>query len=118
MRISDWSSDVCSSDLCVAHHFWRIAYQTDSGRHDQESHDQQKPPTIVNMPDRELVEQGKPEGAELVDVVIGRLILMKHCDDQARHANEHQQTDRKADRAQQLDDISAKTMRGGRVSNR
>src|SRR3546814_4371306 len=56
---------VFSKGLCVAHHFWRIAYQTDRGRHDQESHDQQKPPTIVNMPDRELVEQGKPEGAEL-----------------------------------------------------
>src|SRR3546814_11524308 len=79
-------ANVFSKGLCVAHHCWRIAYQTDRGRHDQESHDQQKPPTIVNMPDRELVEQGKPEGAELVDVVVGRLILLKRCADQARPA--------------------------------
>src|SRR3546814_11232599 len=70
------------------------------------------------MPDRELVEQGKPEGAELVDVVVGRLILLKHCADQARHANEHQQTDRKAHRAQQFDDVRAKATRGGRMSHR
>src|SRR3546814_13037966 len=70
------------------------------------------------MPDRELVEQGKPEGAELVDVVVGRLILLKHCADQARHANEHQQTDRKAHRAQQFADVRAKATRGGRMSHR
>src|SRR3546814_13861256 len=41
MRISDWSSDVCSSDLCSSA---ASPYESDRSRPQEESHDPQVPP--------------------------------------------------------------------------
>lgn len=44
-------------------------------RDDQERHDQQEPPAVVDVPSRELVKHLVPERAELVDEVVGRPVL-------------------------------------------
>ncbi|KGQ02421.1 hypothetical protein BBAD15_g12371 [Beauveria bassiana D1-5] len=97
----------------VAQHLGRIADQTDRGRDDQERHDQQEPPAVVDVPDRELVEHLEPERAELVDVVVGRPVLLQHRSHQARHADEHQQADGEAHRAQQFKQIAGQAAQRG-----
>ncbi len=97
----------------VAQHLGRVADQADRGRHDQERHDQQEPPAVVDVPDRELVEHFEPERAELVDVIAGRAVLLQHRSHQARHADEHQQADGKTHRAQQFEEIAGQGAQGG-----
>src|SRR5690625_2804810 len=45
----------------VAHKFGRIANKTNGGRHHQEAHNQQKPPAVIDIPDREDIEELEPE---------------------------------------------------------
>ena len=107
-------ADVLAERARVAQHLGRVADQADGGRHHQESHDQQEPPAVVDMPDRELVEHLVPERTELVDVVAGRAVLLQHRPDHAGHADEHQQADGKAHRAEQLGKVAGQAAQGGR----
>src|SRR3546814_3658278 len=62
MRISDWSSDVCSSDLHRRHR--RLQYRD---RQRQALHATEQPDTEHDRRNqRELVEKTKPHGADLI----------------------------------------------------
>ncbi|KAG1261431.1 hypothetical protein G6F65_014874 [Rhizopus arrhizus] len=97
----------------IPQHLGRVADQADRGRHDQESHDHQEPPAVVNVPDRELVEHLEPERPELVDVVVRRAVLLQHGPDQTRHADEHQQADGETHRTEQFEEIARQAAQGG-----
>src|SRR5690606_32205686 len=99
------AANILAKRAHIAHHFWSIANQTDTGRAHQESHDQQEPPAVIHMPDGKFIEELEPEGAKLVDIDAGDLILLKHGTNNAGHADKHQQANCKAHLAKHLDQI-------------
>ena len=84
---------------------------------DQEGEDQQEPPGAVDActgPTR--AEHLGPERAELVDVVVGRLVLLDHGADHRGDADHRQQRDREAHRRQQLDRVAQRGASAARTS--
>ena len=80
----------------------RVARDAQRGADDQERQDQQEPPGAVDGVELERQEQLGPEGAELVHIVVDRLLLLEHRADDRGDADHRQQRDGKAHRGQQF----------------
>ena len=78
------SADISQIFGCMARH-------AQAGTDHQKRQNQQKPPGAVNGIELERQKQLRPEGAELVDVVDQRLMLLEHRTDNRCDADHRQQ---------------------------
>ena len=96
-------ADVFLVVLQVHQDLGRVAGNAQAGAEHQESQNQQEPPGAVNTVELEGGKQLGPKRPELVDVVVGRLVLLEHRADHRGDANDRQQGNGKPHRRQQLD---------------
>ncbi|MDT4829379.1 hypothetical protein FQZ97_627970 [compost metagenome] len=80
----------------------RVARDAQRRADHQEQQDQQEPPGAVDRVEPRRAEQLGPEGPELVDVVVDRLMLLEHGADDRGDADDREQRDREAHRRQQF----------------
>ena len=90
----------------------RVACDAQGRADDQEGQDQQEPPSAVDSVELERQKQLGPEGAELVHIVVDRLLLLEHRADDRGNADHRQERDGKTHRRQQLHG-SAQRLRTG-----
>ena len=87
-------------------HFGCIADQTQAGRGHEKRHRDQEPPVVIDMPNREFVEDIEPERTKLIDITVGGTALGNDRTNDASQTDINQQANRKAHRTQELDEIS------------
>src|SRR3546814_6724104 len=75
MRISDWSSDVCSSDLAALHRVEQEQEHADQQDHRQEAEQQRRPERVVLGVDLEL--DGGLGLAQLGGQLVGQLLRVR-----------------------------------------
>ena len=96
--------------LRIGEHLRRVADHAQRDRHDEEDQDQHEPPRAVHVVQAERAENVRPERPELVHIVRIRIVLGQDRADDARNRQHHQQRDREAHRAQQLDRALGRTL--------
>ena len=79
-----------------AQKFRRVAINAQAGAHHQKQQNGDKPPGVVDRVERQRVEHGVPKLAELIDVVIDRLVLLEHRADNRRNHQHGEQANGKA----------------------
>ena len=95
-------ADVFLVVLQVHQDLGRVAGDAQAGADHQKGQDQQEPPGAVDGVELERGKQLGPKRSELVDVVVGGLVLLEDGADHRRDADDRQQRDRKTHRRQKL----------------
>ena len=109
-------TDVLFVSLEIRKNFGRVARNTQTGADDQKGQNEQKPPRAVDGKQIGVAKHVGPERAKLVDIIVGRLVLLDHGANHRGDANHRQQGDRKAHGRQQLDHV-AQTLGAGAQGN-
>ena len=71
-------TDVFFVGLEVGKNFGRVARNTEAGADHQKGQNQQKPPSAVHRSQLGALKHVGPKGAKLIDIVVGRLVLLDH----------------------------------------
>ena len=86
----------------LTQHARRISPQAQAGGNDQKSQDGQEPPGAVDRIQSQIPESGKPERAELLQIIAVRFVLLEHRAYGRGDGDDGQQADGKAHRGQQF----------------
>ncbi len=74
-------TDILTKGAHVLDHFRRIAKQANRGGYHQKTHNDQKPPGIIDLRHPKFTENSVPEGAELISILKLGLVLWQHRTD-------------------------------------